>query len=58
MIRFQDLSEHERQAFTDFIYKEKRRHLGDIKQIEHDLEQIKTLYGIEPREIYCEWVQI
>ena len=58
MIRFQDLQQYERQAFADFLHKEKRRHLGDIERIERDLEHIKTLYGVEPREIYCEWVQI
>ena len=58
MIRFQDLKEYERQAFVDFIYKESRRHRGDIEQIERDLQHIKEVYNIEPREIYCEWVQI
>lgn len=58
MIRFQDLKEYERQAFADFLHKEKRRHLGDIEQIERDLRQIKEVYNVEPREIYCEWVQI
>ena len=58
MIRFQDLKEYERQAFADFLHKEKRRHLGDIEQIDKDLQQIKEVYNVEPREIYCEWVQI
>jgi len=58
MIRFQDLQQYERQAFADFLHKEKRRHLGDIEQIERDLRQIKEEYNVEPREIYCEWVQI
>lgn len=58
MIAFSSLNDVEKQAFADFQYKEKRRHEADIKNIIADLQEIYDEYGIVPRPIYCEWIEV
>lgn len=58
MIKFCDLKPFEKQAFTDFQYKELLRHEDDCNRIRNELFFIKLRYGIEPREIYCDWIEV
>jgi 2'-5' RNA ligase len=57
-IKFSEMKDFERQAHIDFIYKGWLRHMADIKQIESDLEHAKWKYGIEPRDIYHDWIEV
>jgi hypothetical protein len=58
-INFSDLSEEEKQACVDFIYKGWRRHMDDIEQMETDLKEIKEQYGLVPKNIeLTKWITI
>lgn len=59
IILFDDLSQDAKQEFIDFQLKEKMRHIGDVQQIEFDLEYARRKYGMVPRMIYVDkWVKI
>lgn len=58
MINFSDLTDVEQQAFADYQYKELTRHQADIENIKDDLKEIERRYGIKPRPIYCEWIEV
>jgi len=58
MINFSDLTDVEKQAFADFQFKEEQRHLADVKNIKADLDMIYKKYGINPRPIYCDWIEV
>ena len=57
-IKFSDMTDIERQAHIDFIFKGWVRHMNDIKQIESDLEHAEWKYGIKPRDIYHDWIEV
>ena len=57
-IKFSEMSDIERQAFVDFMFKGWVRHMNDIKQIESDLEYAEWKYGIKPRDIYHDWIEV
>ena len=52
------MTDIERQAHIDFIFKGWVRHMNDIKQIESDLEHAEWKYGIKPRDIYHDWIEV
>jgi hypothetical protein len=58
MINFTELKPEERQLFADFLLKERQRHESDIKNIDADLLFIKQVYGINPRDIFCSWIEV
>lgn len=59
IINFDDLSPEAKQAFVDFQWHERTRHLKDVYQIERELSQIEHKYKIRAREIYDDkWIEI
>ncbi len=58
-IHFKDLSPEAKQAFVDFQWHERTRHLQDIYRIDKELSQIEKDYNIRAREIYDDkWIEI
>ena len=57
-IKFSDMADAARQEFANYLYHGLVRHQGDIKQIESDLEHIKWHYGIEPKDVILDWIEV
>ena len=57
-IKFSDMTDAARQEFANYLYHGLVRHQGDLKQIESDLEHIKLHYGIEPKDVILDWIEV
>ena len=57
-IKFSELNNYQQQEFANYLYHGLVRHQGDIKQIESDLEHIKWKYGIVPKDVIMDWIEV
>lgn len=58
MIKVSEMNPYERQLFADYLKKELLRHEDDCNKIRNDLFMLKLRYDTEPREIYCDWIEV
>ena len=56
---FGELTETERQCFSEYLIKERHRHEEDISNIDADLSYLETYYGIKPTGKFINvWIDV
>lgn len=50
MIERSVINKDEAQALANFLWNEKERHLGDVIDIDIDLDRLRVIWGVSPRQ--------